>query len=196
MASMPIQKPGRSKQEEKLIGKSFDRLTVISFHHKDKHHQKYYSCICACGKNKVISGSAILKGTTKSCGCLHMEKCKEPKLHRRLPNNGGVWNQLFLHYKRQAKFRKLYFSLTKDEVIAISNKNCHYCGTSPSNTYVAKNKVQYINYSGIDRKDSDLGYITSNCVPCCIACNRAKSNLSYDEFISWLNQVVSFRSKL
>ena len=52
-----------------------------------------------------------------------------------------------------------------------------------------------INFTGIDRYDSKLGYTIENSVPCCKNCNRAKSDLSFEDFklhikkiYEWLHQ--------
>lgn len=57
-----------------IIGKTFGRLYVLDFHHKDKKYNKYYKCICCCGNEKVISGYCLKSGQSKSCGCLQKEK--------------------------------------------------------------------------------------------------------------------------
>jgi hypothetical protein len=46
-----------------------------------------------------------------------------------------------------------------------------------------------ITYNGIDRVDSTKGYFNENVVSCCKVCNRAKSNLSLDEFKEWISKV-------
>ena len=65
----------------------------------------------------------------------------------------------------------------------MSNKNCTYCGDEPNNCFTDRlNKNYKVKYSGIDRIDSNIGYIKNNVVPCCNKCNTAKSILSQNEF--------------
>ena len=54
----------------KLIepGTKFGKLTVIKFAYV-KNNARYYHCHCECGNNTIVLGSALKKGTTKSCGC-------------------------------------------------------------------------------------------------------------------------------
>lgn len=59
-------------QESNYIGKKFGRLTVIEFSHT-KGYNKYFRCICDCGKNKTIILKTLLSGESKSCGCLSLE---------------------------------------------------------------------------------------------------------------------------
>lgn len=49
---------------ENLIGKVFNQLTVLEVQ-KDK-----IVCLCDCGNTKIIKRYKVLKGETKSCGCL------------------------------------------------------------------------------------------------------------------------------
>lgn len=60
-----------------LVGKKFGRLTVIKFDSKDKRGKLKWLCRCDCGKEKVVLGSRLKDGNTKSCGCLRIEKVKQ-----------------------------------------------------------------------------------------------------------------------
>jgi|APSaa5957512622_1039677.scaffolds.fasta_scaffold03105_7 hypothetical protein len=53
-----------------LTGQKFGRLTVIKIAGKNKHRKILWACKCDCGNEKVIVGSKLLSGHTKSCGCL------------------------------------------------------------------------------------------------------------------------------
>ena len=57
-----------------LIGREFSRLTVISRVANSKSGQTRWECICKCGNTVTISGTSLVSGQTKSCGCLHKEK--------------------------------------------------------------------------------------------------------------------------
>lgn len=52
-----------------LTGKRYNRLTVISFHGDGR-----WLCRCDCGNYKIINGSSLKNGNTKSCGCIHSEQ--------------------------------------------------------------------------------------------------------------------------
>lgn len=53
-----------------LIGKKFGKLTIIKRVENDKNNRTQYLCKCDCGKEKIIRGSSITSGNTRSCGCL------------------------------------------------------------------------------------------------------------------------------
>ena len=64
-------------EAENLVGQRFGRWTVIGFAHKDKHRNTYWLCRCECGKEKIVNGGNLKRDTTKSCGCLNIEKTSE-----------------------------------------------------------------------------------------------------------------------
>jgi len=72
----------------------------------------------------------------------------------------------------------------------IALKNCHYCDTPPSNKAAHSRGVTIVRVSGVDRIDNTKGYIIDNCVPCCKDCNRAKSDLTMEEFKSWIKRLL------
>ncbi len=81
-------------------------------------------------------------------------------------------------YRYKAKTRGLEFALSSDEFLLLTQSDCHYCG-GPG--------------YGVDRVDSDRGYLLDNCVPCCSLCNRLKGAEDYDEFVA---QVLLIAAKL
>lgn len=56
-----------------FIGRSFGRLTVLSIHERVIGKHIKYKCVCQCGKESIATGTNLLTGTTKSCGCLKRE---------------------------------------------------------------------------------------------------------------------------
>jgi hypothetical protein len=60
-----------------LSGKTFSRLTVLSRTNNDLHGNAQWLCLCECGKEAVVSGTRLIRGIIKSCGCLRRENCIE-----------------------------------------------------------------------------------------------------------------------
>jgi hypothetical protein len=56
-----------------LIGKRFGRLVVIK-RSGTKYRQPLWSCKCDCGKEIKTTSCLLIRGKTKSCGCLRSEK--------------------------------------------------------------------------------------------------------------------------
>lgn len=59
---------------EEMIGKTFNRLTVLRFS-KTKHN--HLDCVCSCGQTTIALASSIKFGNTKSCGCLQKSKASK-----------------------------------------------------------------------------------------------------------------------
>lgn len=55
-----------------LIGRRFGRWVVVS-RAPGRHREGYFSCRCACGTTRLVRGSALRAGKSKSCGCLCAE---------------------------------------------------------------------------------------------------------------------------
>ncbi len=172
-----------------LAGKQFGRLFVKKRIENGKRGQSRWLCVCTCGNEKPVGGWELNSGYTQSCGCLRLEAISLPsgKAHR---------NTVLQGYKRKARRRNLSWELTEAEFDSLTQSPCHYCGALPaSHPPYYRKKQQIIGdfpYNGIDRKDNLSGYTSSNVVPCCHTCNFAKRNLSYHEFVCYLNRVKNF----
>lgn len=178
--------PKNNKIESVIIGEKYGRLKIISFHHSDKRWRKWYECSCDCGNNKIIMGSAIVSGNTRSCGCLS----KEVQRAKRISYNHSEVTAIMLSYKRHAIRRGFCWELSRMFVENLINKNCYYCGSEPMNIKKTKNSLgEGLLYSGIDRIDSLKGYTENNVVPCCKICNYAKSNMTTQEFYIWAKRL-------
>lgn len=98
-----------------------------------------------------------------------------------------AFNGLFRNYLESAKIRGYEFIISKEEFKNLTKMDCHYCGSSPSNTRKhgrldSKYPSIYI-YNGIDRVNNSIGYRIDNCVPCCTLCNKMKKANNADMFI-------------
>jgi hypothetical protein len=59
------------------IGDPFERLTVISFSHRDSRRHAHWNCLCKCGTVCVVDQCSLVKGVSRSCGCLQRELLAE-----------------------------------------------------------------------------------------------------------------------
>lgn len=62
-----------------LTGKRFGRLVAIE-RAGWKSNRVTWRCQCDCGKQIVVICSSLLRGNTKSCGCVRLEKLKAASL--------------------------------------------------------------------------------------------------------------------
>lgn len=61
-----------------LTGKKFGRWTVIGPPvRKEPRREVFWPCVCECGEERVVSGSHLRGGFSKSCGCFARERSKE-----------------------------------------------------------------------------------------------------------------------
>lgn len=170
-----------------LTGKPFGKLTALRF---VKHcGRSAWLTVCVCGKKKPVRTENLVKGNTKSCGRKGCQEHGATKLV--LPDNLAAKNAVYRNYANHAHVRGLLFGLKFRRFVELCESPCHYCGVQPSNTCKAKGGDW--TYSGIDRKNSKVGYTSRNVVSCCKVCNRAKNNMGYNEFLTYLNQLVRFR---
>lgn len=59
------------------LGLRYGRLTVIAEAEPARNHQRRWLCRCDCGTEKVVQGSNLQSGGTRSCGCLLRENMSE-----------------------------------------------------------------------------------------------------------------------
>lgn len=126
--------------------------------------------------------SYIRKGLCK--GCYFKENPDKYKEHKnRVKQYAKTLNGKFLNAKSQAKERGIDFCLSKEQYEDIVSKSCEYCsGKLPEKG------------TGLDRIDCNVGYIYSNVVPCCTACNSIKGlYLTHKEMKLAMKAVLDFR---
>jgi hypothetical protein len=115
----------------------------------------------------------------------HIQKCRDmvsnwTKRNRARINKNAACRQrtpearyysVRWHSQKVGRKFNLTFSYYK-EIISLP---CYYCG----------GELPVVG-SGLDRIDSNKGYIKGNVRPCCKVCNIAKNSMSESEFKAWL----------
>lgn len=173
------------------IGKKFGRWEVISINECKTYRRTsgktskecFWNCLCECGVKKVVSGTSLRTGKSKSCGCFKKDK--------RLPDNGGIKKVLYRSYKQAAIDRNYTFNISLDLFITLITSNCFYCGKIPSTKTDYHPSYIDFKYNGIDRADNNKGYEVDNCLPCCKVCNIMKRAYSKEQFISIIKNIYN-----
>ena len=164
-------------------GEVFGRLTLIK--RIRENGITFYETQCTCGNKGLHRYINLMNKNVQSCGCLQKEGIrKRSKKEPTWAASRTVWN----YYKRNALTRNLEWKLSFVEFKKLILKNCYYCGIEPR----ARTKTNWgdsVTHNGVDRVDSQLGYIKENCVTCCKTCNRAKSDLNLKEFKEWIKRI-------
>lgn len=172
-----------------FVGKQYDKITILQFEYfkqYKKSRQPFFKCVCDCN-NEFVIGLWALKTKSKilkSCGCSFAEA-------KRLPGDEACFNRVYQMYYSAATKREYKFKLDKIIVRKLTSDNCHYCGIEPFLEMKSDNNVDSYKYNGIDRIDNTKGYLEDNVVTCCITCNKAKSTLTYEEFIDWVKRIYA-----
>lgn len=72
-AAVDKTEPKMNTEVKNLLGQKFNRLIVTRFSGVDHKSHALWECLCDCGKTKVIKASSMVRGMTKSCGCMLAE---------------------------------------------------------------------------------------------------------------------------
>jgi hypothetical protein len=60
-----------------LTGQKFTRLTVTAYLGPDGHGHTSYLALCDCGNQIKVFRGNLLKGTSRSCGCLRIDRMRK-----------------------------------------------------------------------------------------------------------------------
>lgn len=187
----PTKIQNRHNHTNVTIGSIFDQWLVKK---APILHGKHYKaeCKCSCGKLKLVKTHNLLKGKSKSCGCIQRLKLSSFSKGKPSVNSVSVSHlaitQLINSYKHSAKKRKLIYSLSRDEFESLIFQKCFYCQKDVSNTKIVK-KTPF-KYNGIDRFNNLIGYEISNCRPCCATCNVMKLDMSGEDFLEHISNIT------
>lgn len=176
------------KRVDDITGNKYGKLRVIKRSDKrsGKNNQYFlWECICDCGNIHYTEAYKLKRGRKKSCGCL--EGSGRP-INFKDDRESVLWNRLYSStIKKRSKKARYETDITLKEFIKISKQPCQYCGDTgvhqlSDNVNGKKITETKIFFNGIDRVDSNKGYLVSNVVSCCKHCNIAKNTMSEKEF--------------
>lgn len=72
--SLSCGKCGRHHRHPDLVGKTFDRLTVLRRLEERRGRRVLWECSCSCGNISQVDTHSLNCGNTRSCGCLNRER--------------------------------------------------------------------------------------------------------------------------
>lgn len=158
----------------KLEGQRFGRLTVVcrATEGIGKRPEAYWLCKCDCGGEAVATSANLLRGNTKSCGCLARETARKTVEDRRKYNEYRIdgntvyvnlnesdvmicdlddWNRLkdIKWYKNSQGYvtcRKQDNGLTKFHLFVLGKKDGHW--------------IDHINRNKLDNRKCNLRFVT------------------------------------
>jgi hypothetical protein len=181
------------------IGAKYGKLTaveILGIREYGKDNRMFFLFSCDCGNTIELPIKQVSSMKTRSCGCLKYEDRERQTA-----------KYVFKSIKHGAKSRNLDFMIEFDDFLRVAKSPCAYCGDVDT-----KNKWSYVGESssssflesvnnrnlydlrinGLDRVNSSLGYTVNNVVSCCASCNRAKMDLSLDEFLLKIKKIYKW----
>lgn len=161
---------------DEISGERMKKMFTKDYRRYDENNNLIEKFCPTCGRwllpVEFLSSKSVLDG--------YSYECKECYMH----STRNRYNS----YKGSAKHRKLEFSLTLDNFEEITSRPCIYCG-GYNGDYFGKQ------FNGIDRIDSQSGYILNNCAPCCQTCNVMKSDLTIKNWMDHMTLILNYYSR-
>ena len=154
-----------------------------------------FNVVCTnCGREYKLNPLDIIGKNERSCCSKCCPKNTQDYSKKALSPKEAQISIVFSNYKSKCKMKGREFKLDKKDFTKLVLSDCHYCGSKPSNLRKDEAKSRrgsktncYLN--GVDRVDSEKGYTIENSLPCCEDCNRAKRNLSYNQFLTMVKNI-------
>jgi len=132
-------------------------------------------------KNWKYANTAMLRRYYKT----HHEKYRERRngasVTYRIGNKTLKLQQIKVSCQRFGRV----FNVPDELAFKFFETPCFYCGEGPETASKCK-------LNGIDRMDSDVGYIEANVVPCCPTCNYMKKNIPISLFLAKCQKIHEY----
>jgi hypothetical protein len=152
-----------------IAGRRFGRLVAIRKVNSVRGHA-IWRCRCDCGNECDKRGAMLLRGTTKSCGCLQLESIRKTATLHGLSGTNEYY--IWVGVKQRARENNLPFDLTVEFVVGAlkRTKLCPICGVAMHHAKGCGSPTS----PSIDRLVPALGYTKGNVNVICRACNLIK----------------------
>lgn len=162
------------KVKDNLIGKKFNRLTVVDraddYIYPDGKRIARWLCVCDCGNQCIVRGTALRDESTQSCGCLHKEKAATAaSAANKKYNNYDLSGEYGVGYTSNTN-KEFYFDLEDYDKI---KDYCWHEGTGgyirtwvSDGFYLVMHRLIMLDKDGLRNKNIDVdhihGHVTRN----------------------------------
>jgi len=150
-------------------GKKYGRWVVLREDLVRRGSWRCWWAACSCPQKTLRSMTThalqVARRNNGGCG----SACDRPK------GSSGL-THLFEAQKRSAKARGHAWKLSVEEFGALVREDCFYCFAPPEIQERDVRQWGAFVRNGVDRVENEIGYVVSNCVPCCPICNFGKRN--------------------
>jgi hypothetical protein len=175
----------------KLSGIKFGRLTALNVDGYDNQGLIKWKCLCDCGNFISVSGPALKKGNTKSCGCIKKEKIaivgKSNVTHGHTRRSDKGWTDIYAVW-RSMKARCL--NKNQKSYMYYGGRGIKICDRW------ANSFENFLNDMGdkplgmtIERKDGNGDYCPENCVWATVT--EQNRNKSDSRKLTYKNEVMT-----
>lgn len=144
-----------------LTGLTFGRLTVVKVAEERTGSGNYkWICSCLCGNESTVNSSALVQGTTKSCGCYNIESIKERSTTHGMSKTPeyGAWKNAV---RRCSNEKDANWENYGGRGINVCERWNQPAGIGFANFY---EDMGPCNGLTLERVDVNLGYSKENCV--------------------------------
>ncbi len=134
-----------------ITGQRFGRLVAVKFSFVDNWRSAHWLFRCDCGKEKIINKAPVVKGDSKSCGCLFKETV----------GKGNI-----THGMRRTRFYSIWININfrcEDVKNKLYGSRGIKCEWSSFDEFYKDMFPTYRENLSIDRLDSDGNYCKENC---------------------------------
>ncbi len=142
-----------------ITGKKFGRLTVIKYVSKNVKGNYRWSCVCDCGKEKIIIGDNLKNGHTQSCGCLRIEQLAK----RSIKHGHNSRNKMSSTYKTWASMVQRCTNPNDPSYDRYGGRRIFVCSRWSTFENFLEDMGERPENKSIDRIDNDGNYCKSNC---------------------------------
>jgi len=175
------------------VGKRKGKLIVLSI--SEENNPKGRTCVvqCDCGTVKTMILSNLNLKTTIGCGCVRdaYNTSKSLSIEHLTVTKARTDCKRHLYEIERKRGLQLTYELSDEEVLHLATSNCHYCNCPPDKVKKSNNgRKETLSIHGIDRKNSDIGYTSENCVSACWECNNMKGKIEYNAFIEKMKLIL------